>query len=310
MSETMMTDPEDERFQEPPAYEEDLPAEEDVPEEPDEREQLRAAALEGWGLTAAQMKAQAHDAPPALIEGLLPAAAVVLLAGEPGVGKSFVALSWAASVAAGAPWCGRAVSAGSGRVAYVLGEGYLRFGQRIEAWETTHGQQLGEGLIFVDGARRGVDLADPEKAEELVEKLELFEPDLVILDTFSMLAHVKSENDNAEIAKVFSVAHRIVSRTGASVVIVHHLSKGGTIRGASAFVGNVDGVVACVPTPSDAAPRSFALSTDRADGGKVRDGEPVRLDGFSVASPGVLAQDAAVAQHGEAARELSGLLAG
>jgi hypothetical protein len=60
-----------------------------------------------------------EDLPPPqwLIGGLAPADGLVVLYGEPGAGKSFVALDWGLSVATGAPWLGREVK--QGEVVYI-----------------------------------------------------------------------------------------------------------------------------------------------------------------------------------------------
>jgi RecA-family ATPase len=58
-----------------------------------------------------------------LIEGILAANAVVVLYGASAIGKTFVALSMALSVAAGHPWCGKPTKSGS--VLYVAAEGCL-----------------------------------------------------------------------------------------------------------------------------------------------------------------------------------------
>src|SRR5947209_2819298 len=59
---------------------------------------------------------------PWLIEGLLPASSLAVLAGGSGVGKSFIALDIACSIASGIDWHGRSVMQGD--VVYVAGEGF------------------------------------------------------------------------------------------------------------------------------------------------------------------------------------------
>ena len=260
-----------------------------------------AAALDddGFSLSPADLQQVAASAPAPLIDTLLPSQAVVTLAGPPGIGKSFVTLSWAASVATGQPWHGLAV-AGSQPVAYVLGEGWSQFGRRVAAWEQVHGP-MSPLLRFIDGSRHGVDLCDPEVTSWLIGKLAAFRPALVVLDTFSMLAHVQSENDNAQVAGVFRSVRRIVSQTGATVVVVHHMAKeSGKVRGATAFRGNSDTVVVAAPSRVE-GDSTFVLSTHASDDGKQRDGEPVALTGFEIVSPGIVARSTAVS-----ARQLIG----
>src|SRR5699024_5558702 len=139
-----------------------------------------------WSLTASEMKAAAKDGPPALIEGLLPSRAVVTFAGEPGIGKSMCALSWAASVSTGQAWFGHAVPTAYS-VLYLLGEGFGAVGKRVEAWEDEWGQALPDHLRFVDGQGHGIDLSDETRLPELIEQIKTIGPGLIVMDTFAML---------------------------------------------------------------------------------------------------------------------------
>lgn len=237
---------------------------------------------EGWSKSPAEMIALAQEDEHWLIEGLVPAHAAVLLAGEPGVGKSFVALTMAAKVATGQDFFTSAVEPDEPRtVAYVLGEGFSRFGDRVSALQRDMGELPDDRLRFVDGAGHGVNLSDLASVTETCAQLAVIDPDLVVLDTFSMLAQVESENDNAGIADVMRVAGQMISEFGCSVMIVHHVNKSsGDVRGAGAFKGNVDTVVVAKRTKGD----QFKLSTQSADHGKQRDGEPVSIDGYSIVS--------------------------
>lgn len=264
-------------------------------------------ATSSWSLSAAELKEFSANVPAPLIADLLPSCGVVTFAGEPGCGKSFVALSWACAVAEGLPWFDK-VTGDPKSVVYVLGEGWARFGDRVAAWEQANDHVLSDRLQFVDGASQGLDLTDEAKADDFVDNLAGLDPALVILDTFSMLAHVRSENDNAEVAAVFAVAHKIVREVGCTVVLVHHVSKGASqVRGATSFKGNADTVVVAYRAKREDDP-TFTLSTDPRDDGKQRDGEPVRLPGFSITSPGVLSRDAVAVQAAETSNTLALLM--
>ena len=247
--------------------------------------------------TPAEMKAIAQVAPEELITGLVPSGGVMVLAGAPGLGKSFIALSWAAAVAEGSSWFGKAVR--QAPVVYVLGEGWGGFGRRITAWEQANQHVISEQLHFVNGVRLGIDFSDGESVDQLIERVEAVEPGLIVVDTFSMLARVSNENDNAEVAAVMANISKVVSETGATVMLVHHVTKTtGSVRGASAFVGNADTVVMVKEEGTTAAEKKgFFITTDRAYDGKQRDGMAETLRGFSVASPGVLERDGAVAEQ-------------
>ena len=233
--------------------------------------------------TGLQMEQVARNRPPELINGFVPSSGVMVLAGAPGTGKSFTALSWAAAIAEGSQWFGRQTR--KAPVVYVLGEGYSAFGERITAWKTTNGREIPEDLLFMDGATLGIDLKAP--VEQLIAIFNLVKPGLIIFDTLSVLTRLDSENDNAEVSQVMSNVNKIAQGTGATAMVIHHTTKtSGSVRGASAFVGNSDTVVVAAKEKNDNS--TFLLSTSAQHGGKQRSGEPKIMSGFSIAAPGVL----------------------
>ena len=238
-----------------------------------------------FSFTPKEIKKISRKRPAPLIDGLLPSEVLSVFAGTPGIGKSFTALDWAIHIANGIDWNGFSVQEPHD-VVYIVGEGWSAFGDRIEQWEEEHGEEASERLHLVDGGAQHIDMSVEGMDEFLRVKLKEFNPDLIIFDTFSMLAGVNSENDNSEIANVFSRANSIRSKLNTTVMFVHHLSKDGRqIRGASTFLGNVDtAIVANRNKQLDC----FYLSTESDDGGKQRDMKPRRIDGFHIDSPGVL----------------------
>ncbi len=82
-------------------------------------------------------------APVEVIEGIVAANSVSVLVGESGASKTFLLLSWAASVADGKPWLGRRVRGGS--VGYLSFEGDA-LGLRLRALREVAGAQLREPL--------------------------------------------------------------------------------------------------------------------------------------------------------------------
>lgn len=240
-----------------------------------------------------QMEHIADTQPAELIEGFVPSSGVMVLAGAPGTGKSFTALSWAAAIAEGIPWFGQQTR--QAPVVYVLGEGYRRFGKRAKAWASVNGGHRPDNVHFVDGLTYGINLKDPDSVQQLINALAYVQPGLVIFDTLSVLARLDSENDNSEVAQVMANVHTIAQATGATAMVIHHTTKStGSVRGASAFVGNADTVVVAVKeknSDGDTATSPFLLSTSAQHGGKQRDGEPKIMSGFSIASPGVLSRD-------------------
>ena len=237
-----------------------------------------------------QMEQIADTQPEELIDGFISSSSVVVLAGGPSTGKSFTALSWAAAIAEGSQWFGRATRQAS--VVYVLGEGFSGFGKRLEAWESVNGRPMSDNLHFMDGLTYDIDLNDPDSVQQLIAMLAYVQPGLVIFDSLSMLARYSNENDNAEVAQVMANVNSIVQATGATAMLVQHImeSTESMEPSVSVFVGNADTGVVVAEDTRENATGTFLLSTEAQYGGKQRDGEARTLYGFKIDSPGVLSR--------------------
>ena len=240
--------------------------------------------------TNAEIIQIARNRPAELIDGFVPSGSVMVLAGGPSTGKSFTALSWAAAIAEGSQWFGRATRQAS--VVYVLGEGFSGFGKRLEAWESVNGRPMSDNLHFMDGLTYGIDLNDSDSVQQLIAMLAYVQPGLIVFDSLSMLARYSNENDNAEVAQVMANVNSIVQATGATAMLVQHImeSTESMEPSVSVFVGNADTGVVVAEDTRENATGTFLLSTEAQYGGKQRDGEARTLYGFKIDSPGVLSR--------------------
>jgi len=214
--------------------------------------------------------------PKALIDGYVQAGRMMMLVGEPGVGKSFVALSWSASIACGLPFFGH--HARQGTVLYVGAEGADAFGERMAAWERANGQSIPrDRLLFAD---ESMSLTDADSVERTVAAVKHYGASLVVLDTWSQLSGVDDENNAAMVARALRAAQAIreAGDGDTAVLLVHHTTKSGnSYRGSTALLGNVDSMM--MVTGSSA---NFSLSNRATEGGKLKDGTPIRETGFAI----------------------------
>lgn len=140
--------------------------------------------------------------------GLVPGA-VVLLAGEPGVGKSTLLLDVAA----------RAAHAG-GRVLYVTGE------------ESAGQVRLRAGRI--GALERGLLLADETDLATVLGHVEQVSPDLLIVDSVQTVASDQVDGAAGGVTQVREVASALIAAAksrGMPVVIVGHVTKDGSVAG-------------------------------------------------------------------------------
>lgn len=159
-----------------------------------------------------------------LIRRVLPRAAMAVLYGESGSGKTFLALHIAAQQADGGEIFGQRTTRSG--VVYVGLEGALR--NRIEAYLKTNELADLSNLRIFEGS---VNLLDPKAdVDDLVLALlrvreEIGDVGLVIIDTLNRAMPGGNENASEDMGAVIAAARRISQKTGAAVMFVHHSGK-------------------------------------------------------------------------------------
>jgi hypothetical protein len=179
-----------------------------------------------------------------LVADRLPADALGLLIGPPGIGKSFVGLSSAISVATGRPWFGSPVVR-SGPVAWVLAEGApARFARRLAAAKLYAGLPLDQSVGIYTWPAPPTLLRESD-VTALVEAVASTGAVLVVIDTYSRCAAGADENSAADTSRLVAALDALRGPTGATVLALHHTPHDGrsTPRGSSALLGAVDTVL-------------------------------------------------------------------
>jgi DNA transposition AAA+ family ATPase len=201
-------------------------------------------ASEGVGRFRLYKPAELDDLPEPnwLIEGILPANALGVLYGASGVGKTFVALSMALSIAAAHSWCGKPTKSGS--VLYVAAEGVSGMRLRVQAYQRRHG-------IFAEQIRYLGDVFDLRRMaeiEELISTLKRanFRPDLIVLDTLARLIPGADENSSKDMGEAIRAMDGLRRAFDATVLLIHHTGKNGELeRGSGALRGAADVMIKC-----------------------------------------------------------------
>ncbi|MBI1373919.1 MAG: AAA family ATPase [Phycisphaera sp.] len=154
-----------------------------------------------------------------LLRGMLERDTFALIFGDPGSGKSFLAIDWACRVATGTPWRGHGVTGGP--VVYVAGEGQQGFGRRIRAWSEHQGVSLDGAPLFVAPA---VAIPDPPQLGELAVAIDeaLAPPALIVLDTLARTFGGGDENSTQDMSRFVSACDAIRRRYGCTILVVHH----------------------------------------------------------------------------------------
>ena len=205
------------------------------------------------------------------IKGVLPRAALGVIFGESGSGKSFFALDMAASIARGLPWRERRTR--KARVAYIVAEGAGGFRQRAHAYSGHHGIGLADLDIAILGdAPNFMRVVDVQRVIDGVTAYGGVE--IIVVDTFAQVLPGANENSAEDVGLALSHCRTLHKLTGAMVLLIHHSGKDAT-KGARGWSGL-------------RAAADFEMEITRADDRraatvtKLKDGEDGAAFGFTL----------------------------
>jgi hypothetical protein len=183
---------------------------------------------------------------PWIITNYLASNTVAALIGQPGCGKTFLALDWACCIATGKSWGGERVSCGA--VFIIAGEGQSGFGRRLKAWETAHGCDLANAPLYVSAGAAMLDEATIAKAVsaecERLAQGHGVRPTLIVVDTLAR-NFGGEENSATDVgALIANLDTYLRTKWDCCVLIVHHVGLNDQAqtraRGSSALRGALD----------------------------------------------------------------------
>lgn len=178
--------------------------------------------------------------PTPLITGVLDVATIAVLAGKFGTYKSFVALSWACSIATGRPWFGREVPEAR-PVLYVAAEGVSGMNRRIGAWEQgcNDGERVADDRLVVLGGAANLTVAEDMRTLDAIAHE--IGAGLIVLDTLHRCAPGAEENSSKDMGEVIEMMALLRERTGATMLACHHTGHAGVrSRGSSSIEDDAD----------------------------------------------------------------------
>jgi len=158
--------------------------------------------------------------------GRIPAGKLVTLDGDPGLGKSTLALEFAATITTGGTWPDRSVCAFPGAVILLSAEDGLAdtVRPRLDAASAdatrVHAVQ---GVTMADGSLRPPTLADVNELTELVTETSAR---LLVIDV--LMAYLPSGTDShkdQDIRRVLSRLSAMADATGCTILLLRHLNK-------------------------------------------------------------------------------------
>jgi len=214
---------------------------------------------------------RAHSAAAWLIVDLLPARGLCVLYGEPGSGKSFLALDIAAHPARKRRWAGRRTR--KARVVYCALEGHLK--QRVAAYLDHH--QLEDSDLSDVTVIQGVplNLLDSLTVDAFIKDVQASLDDysgplIIVIDTLARAMPGGNENASEDMGRVIAACAEIERHLNALVILIHHSGKDNSkgARGWSGLRGAAD-VEIEVTRDRDTRRATFAKVKDGLDGTAV-----------------------------------------
>lgn len=163
-----------------------------------------------------------RPAPQWIIKGFLPRAALGVLYGASGSGKSFLALDMAISVARGENWRGARTKQGA--VGYIVAEGAGGFTSRVQAYCTANDIAPADIPLKMLGGAPNLMLH--KVAAGLAAALIMCGPlSVVFVDTYARVMGGGNENEAKDTNTIVANCALIHELTGALVVLIHHSGK-------------------------------------------------------------------------------------
>jgi len=210
-----------------------------------------------------------------IIKGVIPKAELLLLYGESGSGKSFVALDMAGSIARGTDW--RGLKTRQGAAVFIAAEGAGGFRKRLQAYAQHHGIDLAALPVWVIASPPS--LLERPDVDEVIKSVLVCRAasgavSLVIIDTFASVTPGSDENGSKDAGLAIAHCREIHKATGATVMLIHHAGKNAS-KGARGWSGLRAAVDAEFEVSRDGVNRTLKIT-------KQKDGEDGEAFGFTL----------------------------
>lgn len=146
-----------------------------------------------------------------LVEGEIPEQSIAVLYAAPGIGKSFIALDRALTLAQ------------EDVVVYVASEGESGFRGRVAAWCKHHKKTPGK-LHFVMGT---VSIMETDDLRAFIAALRPLSPRLVVIDTLADSMLGADENSTRDVGNYIENCKAVKRALGCALLLIHHTNKTG-----------------------------------------------------------------------------------
>jgi RecA-family ATPase len=168
-----------------------------------------------------------------LIDGIMPRTTAGIMAGEPGIGKTWILMDLVLAIASGVSWLGKYKTKECKVLVVDEENAEVLIRQRYHSmkWQYEPKNKL-DNIDFLVG--KNVDITPLEHMKKglqpssdftlLYNTIAEHEYDLVVFDSLTRIHHA-DENDSARMSAVFGYVKRLMNDLGVSVLFTHHFNK-------------------------------------------------------------------------------------
>jgi len=187
---------------------------------------------------------EAMPPPEWLVKDTIAQQGLTVLYGDPGAGKSFIAIDMALRLAHGMDWHGTEAKATG--VLYIAGEGVHGLGKRVQGWRRHHKMEGIEAPFLVLPV--AVHLLDDKQRNKLLRTIDAameragFAIGLIVIDTVSRALAGSDENGQEAMGAFVAACDQVRLHAGGAVIGVHHSGKDKDrgMRGSTVLLGACD----------------------------------------------------------------------
>ena len=171
------------------------------------------------------------------VAGLFQPASLGMIVGKFGIGKTYAALDMAVCVARGEEWMGKQTTQCP---VLVIDEesGERRLSDRMGM--ALRGHEAGPDTPLFAFSFAGFNLLTPEGVVEIESAIQYIDAKLVIIDALADIIPGADENSVQEVMPALKILREIGEKTGACIILLHHVGKSGEYRGSTAIAAKVD----------------------------------------------------------------------
>lgn len=167
-----------------------------------------------------------------LIHGVLPCAEIAMMFGDPGSGKSFLALDMSMAVAGGGDW--RDLATRQGPVLWIAAEAAGSVRNRALAYARFHDIPIQDLDLWIVGDTPSFN--DVNQVRELAKHAKKIGPKLIVVDTMTAASGGANENSGEDMAVILAACRALHKITGGLIMLIHHSGKDKS-RGARGWSG-------------------------------------------------------------------------